>query len=74
MLTGAGYPTTKDTLKNAKRSQLKLQEGQIPVDPEVIKLVKAILEAHPDFEWWRLFDDLEGELLEELTVRGRAAE
>jgi hypothetical protein len=74
LLTEAGYPTTKDTLKNAKRSPLKLQDGQIPVDPEVIKLVKVILEAYPGFEWWRLFDDLESELLEELSVRGKAAE
>jgi hypothetical protein len=74
LLTEAGYPTNMDALKNAKRSAVALEEGLIPVDEEVIKLVKVILDVYPEFEWWRLFDDLESELLEELTVRGKAAE
>jgi hypothetical protein len=50
-LTEAGYPTSVDDLKNAKRKSSELVEGAFPASQEVMIFVQLILRRFPAFEW-----------------------
>ena len=53
-LTEAGYPTSVDDLKNAKRSSADLAEGAFPATREVMTFIRLMLLRYPAFEWTRL--------------------
>jgi hypothetical protein len=53
-LTEAGYPTSVDDLKNAKRNSADLAEGAFPATREVVTFIRYMLRRYPAFEWTRL--------------------
>jgi hypothetical protein len=74
-LTEAGYPTSVDDLKNAKRSSADLVEAAFPATPEVMTFIRLMLLRYPAFEWTRLIQvedrssvDAELKITEELYV------
>jgi hypothetical protein len=54
-LTGAGYPTSVDALKNATRPAAGLIEHSIARTEKTVELLAVILGDYPEFEFWRAF-------------------
>ncbi|MCZ6576635.1 MAG: hypothetical protein O6950_09365 [Gammaproteobacteria bacterium] len=55
-LTSAGYPTSENDLKNAKRASDPVERA-IPANaPGIADFVRTILDHFPNFEWHRLVD------------------
>ena len=55
-LTGAGYKTTVDDLKNAKRKKTSLVTHAVPRSEEVMSFVEVVLKRYPEFEWEELVE------------------
>jgi hypothetical protein len=54
-LTTAGYTTSEQDFKNARRSKDQLPEDTIPADAAgVAEFIRALLSIWPEFEWTRL--------------------
>ncbi len=54
-LTAAGYPTTINDLKYARRQKNEPVEHAVPADaPGIADFVRDVLQMFPTFEWWRL--------------------
>ncbi len=55
-LTGGGFPTTEDDLKNAKRRGDLVEHAILLDAPGVTDLIRTVLGRYPNFEWQRLVD------------------